>query len=59
MTPEEIDSIVLTDEEVKEAIRQAKIKKYHHEKHAPYWLERDPDLKEKGSQSVGMKVQND
>jgi hypothetical protein len=35
------DHIELTEDEVKEAIRQGKIKKYFKEKHQPYWTEQE------------------
>lgn len=35
------NDIELTDDEVKEAIRQAKIKKYFKEKHQAYWTEQE------------------
>jgi hypothetical protein len=36
-----IEAIVLTDEEVKAAIFEAKKKKYFHEKNFPYWDEQE------------------
>lgn len=33
-----IESVVLTEEELKEAITEAKKKKYFHNKHKDYWL---------------------
>jgi hypothetical protein len=42
------ENIVLTEEEIKEAIALAKRKKYFRELHAPYWKE----LEEKTSKPV-------
>jgi hypothetical protein len=42
------ENIVLTEEEIKEAIELAKRKKYFRELHAPYWKE----LEEKNQKPV-------
>jgi len=38
---EKIEAIILTDEEIKAAIYEAKKKKYFHEKNFPYWNEQE------------------
>lgn len=48
MNPSPYDSVHLNDEEIKEAIRQAKIKKYFHELHKDYWIEKEAKKKKDG-----------
>lgn len=43
------EGIELTDEEIKEALFEAKVKKYHREKHAAYWQEQEAKKKTKAN----------
>lgn len=40
------ENIALTEEEIQEAIREAKRKKYFRELHAPYWKEQEEKSKQ-------------
>jgi hypothetical protein len=40
---EQVERVVLTEEEIKEAIRQAKIKKLFHERNKGYWESKEHD----------------
>lgn len=42
------EHIILTEEEIKAAIIEAKVKKYFHEKHKEYWQEKESKKIKKG-----------
>lgn len=51
------EHIILTEEEIKAAIIEAKVKKYFHEKHKDYW-ESQESASKKSSHKVVNEVYN-